>query len=102
MIEDEKRSVKTGRMDWVSYHRHDEVSGFVLKRSLFCTVAYKLNFNTQINEWTKAVAAEHSSIAEVFILGRSYEDREILGLKISKSGEGETKPAIFIDASMSF
>ena len=43
------------------------------------------------------IAAEHSSIASTISIGQSFEGRELKLLKISKSGE--TKPAIWFDAS---
>lgn len=46
----------------------------------------------------KNIAEEHSDIAETFSIGKSYEDRDLMGLKISSGGED--KPIVVIDAGI--
>jgi len=69
------RPMANGSLDWTSYHSLED-----------------------IYSWLDAQAAAHSSIASTFILGQTYEGRDLKAIKISKSNE--TKPAIFLDANI--
>lgn len=64
-----------GELDWTSYHLLED-----------------------IYSWLDAQAAAHSSIASTFVLGQTFEGRDLKAIKISKSGE--TKPAIFLDSNI--
>jgi len=48
----------------------------------------------EIYQWVRDLAAAHPSLVSLFVLGTTYEGREILGLKIS-SGRGATKEFFF-------
>ena len=51
----------------------------------------------QITEWLKAEAQNHSDIASLISIGKSFEGRDMNVLKISKSND--TKPIVFLEAS---
>lgn len=45
----------------------------------------------------RALAASHASVAEVQVIGRSFEGRELVVLALGESGP--SKPAVFVDAA---
>ncbi|KAG7210207.1 hypothetical protein KM043_011761 [Ampulex compressa] len=61
------------------------------------TFTYYLNFD-EVDLYLERIAARYSSVANLVNLGRSYEGRQMKGLKIAKAGP--KKVAIFIDAGI--
>lgn len=58
-------------------------------------------YNTldQIYDWLREQAAEHSDIATLISIGKSFEGREVYVMKISTSND-DTKPIFFIEANI--
>ncbi|XP_001599161.2 carboxypeptidase B-like [Nasonia vitripennis] len=53
----------------------------------------------EIVAYVDALAKSHSEIVEAFSIGKSFEGRDIVGVKISSGGAG-SKPSLFIDAGI--
>ncbi|KAI0207113.1 Mast cell carboxypeptidase A [Lamellibrachia satsuma] len=55
----------------------------------------------EINWWLYDMERRHSNVMSVFELGRSWEDRSMIAVKVSSPGRTSTpKPAIWLDAAI--
>ncbi|XP_011505295.1 PREDICTED: carboxypeptidase B-like [Ceratosolen solmsi marchali] len=52
----------------------------------------------EITLYLESLQNSHSDILQTFTIGKSFENRDIIGVKISSGGSG--KPALFIDAGI--
>ena len=57
-----------------------------------------LNFPFQINTYLKELAVSHPGLVSLESIGKSYEGRDLLMIKISSGGSGI--PAVLIDAGI--
>jgi len=75
-IDSERGLLRAGRMDWNSYHTLDE-----------------------IHEWLRKLETEFAGTVEVVNAGKSYEGRDLLGVKVSFSKANENR-AVFIEGGI--
>uniref|UniRef100_A0A915PWD5 Peptidase M14 carboxypeptidase A domain-containing protein n=1 Tax=Setaria digitata TaxID=48799 RepID=A0A915PWD5_9BILA len=54
----------------------------------------------KIMSYLKKISKEYPNLTEVFNITRTYEGRDLIGIKIEAEGESLQKPAIFIDAGI--
>jgi len=52
-----------------------------------------------IHGWLDSMAAQYPSLAETFVVGKTYEGRPIKGIKIGETKQG-TKPVVWIQAGI--
>lgn len=61
-------------------------------------IIHEIQFGSQINNYLAEVSNNNEHISLINI-GKSYQNREMLGVKISSGGD-KKKPAVFIDAGI--
>lgn len=59
-----------------------------LKNTTFFTKYHRYQ---EIHNFLKGLETQYKDLAEVFILGKTYENRTVYGLKVNKEKEGEAK-----------
>ncbi|MDK2413577.1 M14 family zinc carboxypeptidase, partial [Aphanizomenon sp. 202] len=57
-------------------------------------------YNTleEIYDYMDHIASEHPDVATVFSLGKTWEGRDIKALRLTRDGDEDTKPIVFLDA----
>jgi murein tripeptide amidase MpaA len=74
LIDEEKRTTRTGDFGWTSYHSLEE-----------------------IYDWLDSLQVKYPDKVEVLVGGRTYQDREIKGVKMSF---GPEKPGVFVEGGI--
>jgi carboxypeptidase A1 len=57
------------------------------------------NYSATI-QWLKDLAQQYSNIAEIVTIGKTYENRDILGIHITSKKSNVTKPGVFNDGGI--
>lgn len=76
-----------------------KISGHALNSDKLLELEPEYHTYSEVVSELFQIESEHSTIADVFLLGKSYENRDILGIKISDNvSTDEDKPEAFICA----